>query len=223
MTEGAERIDGPAGTPPGRGPGGSEVAGYSVVADVGQALVARLEGGLEDTFQSKSVDVALASPDIGSTDQPRVTLYLYRVEEHGHLRNAEPEATDHRRVADPPLALDLRYLLTAHSADSDGGSTDETARSREQHRMLGRAMQVLAADGVLAGAAVGGDEAYVTLDTQRPDQAVSVWNTFDNQPYQPSVTYLVGPVAIDPIDDEAVGRVTDRDVEEYVPAGETDG
>jgi hypothetical protein len=67
----------------------------------------------------------------------RVNLFLYQTQINGAWRNADmPRQIKPNETGQPPLALDLFYLLTAYERD-DGDSTVIA------HRLLGRAMRVL--------------------------------------------------------------------------------
>jgi hypothetical protein len=77
-----------------------------------------------------------------STTPARLTVFLFEVAEDASARNkprTRTPATPNVSIAKPPMALVLRYLVTAWGGD----------RATE-HRLLGRAMQVLY-DGALIG------------------------------------------------------------------------
>src|SRR4051812_24769100 len=62
--------------------------------------------------------------------EPRVNLFLHRVDEHPHLRNADqrlaPGTAD--RLLSPPMSLILRYFMTAHAKPHDQvGDADSQA------------------------------------------------------------------------------------------------
>lgn len=192
------------------------MAGYSAIADAGEAIVELLRDRMREFIDSD--DVALASPDDrGVNDDARLTVYLYRVTENDHLLNTGRQPVGHDRVKQPPLALDLYYLLTAHPS---GGNSDETAKTREQHAVLGRALQVMRENPVLRGSDLRGsltdeDElriSRVSMNGQSMDELVSLWNTFGETSFQPSVSYLVSPVLIETTDEEPVRRVVERRV-----------
>lgn len=111
---------------------------------------------------------------------------------------------------DAPLALDCRYLLTAYPS---AGTGNETTKRADQHRVLGRAMQVLR-----DGAVVHEGDLSGTLSTplrvspvaESMDEILNIWGTFDERPYQPSVAYLVTPVEINPAEDRSVDPVLER-------------
>lgn len=193
------------------------MAEYAAIGDVGQTLVALLQDRMADLIDRD--EVALASPDaVGQGNDWRLTLYLYRVAENGHLKNAEP----HGRPPDPtttpgdPLVLDLHYLLTAHPSKS---GSDGTAKTTEQHSVLGRAMQVLQDHAILRGSDLKGslgDEAlHLSIQPESMDAVMNMWSTFPEEPFRPSVSYLVTPVVIDSRREQPVQRVVERRLEEY--------
>ena len=188
------------------------MAENSAIADVGESLI----GLLREHLGRPRNEVALASPEsVGDGDRLRLTLYLYRVAQNADLKNARRSVAEDD-FRDPPLALDLYYLLTAHPA---GGGDDPTGRSMDQHQVLGHAMQVFHDHAVLRGSAL--DESLATRDeevriTMNPtdqgsfDQLLSMWGTFQDRPYQPSVSYLVSPVLIESTETRPAGRVLER-------------
>ena len=54
------------------------------------------------------------------------------------------------------------------------------------------------------------------------DTVVNVWNTFEGEPYRPSVSYLATPVTIEPREPSGGERVTDATFEEYLRTGVDD-
>jgi hypothetical protein len=192
------------------------VATHTAIADVGETLVELLRTHMDDLLLNRE-DVALVSPaNAGSASGSRLTLYLYRVAPNSHLRNAERQEQTPDRERPPPLALDLYYLLTAHQST---GGTNDTAETTEQHRVLGRAMQVIQDNALLrgsdlVGSLAGGPDLAVTMADQSLEETVSVWNTFGEEPYEPSVAYLVTPVLIDSAREETTQRVVER-TEQY--------
>jgi hypothetical protein len=90
----------------------------------------------------------LTPPDQPMLEDPRVTLFLYRVNENGALKNQEiPGQGTAGAYGYPPLALNLHYLVTAsgnrlvRQGGNGGGAPlyDETLA----HFLLGSAMRVL--------------------------------------------------------------------------------
>jgi uncharacterized protein DUF4255 len=84
-----------------------------------------LDNGLIDAVQAVGVPVKVTvkAPDLIVLDDPQFTpqlnLFLYRVSTNPGWRNAELPSRDSggRRMTNPPLALDLHYLLTAYGRE----------------------------------------------------------------------------------------------------------
>lgn len=116
------------------------IAGVTVVL---QRLLDGLQGELASAL-GVGVDVVSLPPEHvpqGQNDGPRLNLFLYRVAQNAALRNASLPSLDARgrsRIAHPPLALDLHYLLTAY------GSAE-----LQTEILLGYAMQRLHENAVL--------------------------------------------------------------------------
>lgn len=188
---------------------------YTAIADVSAALVALLRDRLQargDTFGVDPSAVQLVSPAAVSAEgDTRLGLYLYGVAENPSLTNADRSRVDSECYRGPPLALDLEYLLTAYPAQR---GTDETARSLDQQRMLGLAMQVFHDAGRLDAEALPSsvDNAVapqLSMASAGPER--SLWHTFQGTPYRPSVAYQVGPVLVASTREERVPQVTERE------------
>jgi hypothetical protein len=84
-----------------------------------------LDNGLIDAVPAlgSPVKVSAKAPDLikldNPTDGPQINLFLYRVSHNPGWRNADLPSRDTagHRVASPPLALDLHYLLTAYGKE----------------------------------------------------------------------------------------------------------
>lgn len=198
----------------------------AAIADVGETLVTMLRDRMDDLVGRDEIALAAPSTVENGTDA-RLTLYLYRIEETADLKNERRQSVNGTTLRDPPLALDLYYLLTAHPST---GGTDETERSQEQHAVLGRAMQVIADNGIIRGSDLRGslstepqEEVRIAVEpTDAPslDTMVSLWGTFPDQPFQPSVSYLVSPVRIASERERPAGRVVEKEDRYYGGVGD---
>src|SRR5207249_1001588 len=74
-----------------------------------------------------------------------VSLFLYRVVENADLKNRPPMRVVPNRTRQPPLALNLYYLLTPLKKNN-----------KEAHLLLGRIMQEIADNSILRGSALSG-------------------------------------------------------------------
>lgn len=194
------------------------MGGYGAIEDVGRTLVELLRGQMGTDLIDQDREIALSPPDAtGHGDGARLTLYLYRVSENGHLKNERRPEIDVDRYRGMPLALDLYYLLTAHPSNGGG---DGMERTEEQHRVLGRAMQVFYDNSIIRGSDLMGSlgeqaDLQVSIYPQAMDEVMSIWSTFDETPFQPSVAYLVTPVLIESTAEEDVSRIVERRLEGY--------
>jgi hypothetical protein len=120
------------------------------------AVTAVLKNLLDNALIDRSVSAAVGGtitvsalpPDrieVGDEEQPRLNLFLYQVTPNPALRNLDLPSRDirGRRTSNPPLALDLYYLLTAYSA-----------LDFETEILLGYAMQMLHETPVLTREAI---------------------------------------------------------------------
>jgi len=129
-----------------------------------------------------------------STTPARMTIFLFEVVEDATLRNRPPNRTvisPDLAVSRPPIPLILRYLLTPWSGDR---LTD--------HRIMGRALQVLYDGAILSGpqlqgGLVGTSEAIkLKLAPLTLEEQTRVWHAVQ-RPYRLSVTYDARVINID--------------------------
>ena len=112
------------------------------------AVTATLRKLIEDGVKSElpGVTVTAQSPDKANTTLNLVNLFLYQTSINGSLRNSDmPRQVSKGETAQPPLPLNLFYLVTAYGKDDD-------VLSPFSHRLLGRAMSVLHDHPVLSSA-----------------------------------------------------------------------
>lgn len=146
------------------------------------------------------------------TSPPLLTLFLYEVCEDPSLRNRgrvrELTATGVRQFK-PPMALVLRYLVTAWGGD----------RVTEQ-RMLGRVLHALYDDSILSGPVLTGslaglDEAlHVTLVPLTLEERTRVWWAVQ-KPYRLSLNY---EIRIAHLDSESFTEATAVTRREFTPS-----
>jgi hypothetical protein len=201
------------------------MATYAAIADASETLIELLRDRMTDRSDVVSIDrseIALVSPDdVGADSEVRLSVFLYDVTENGVLKNQEPPNVESGVRRDPPLALDLRYLLTAFPSQSGG---DETANTLDQQRILGLAMQVLYDNAILGPdelpSTLAETDVKITLEEESLGAFTDVWNTFRDAALQPSVTYQVSPIMIDGTAEDHFERVTEKTSEYNTPGGE---
>lgn len=194
------------------------MASHTAIADVGDTLVTLLRDRMGAPIDDE--DIALASPgDEGVGQDLRLTVYLYDVRQNEHLSNDRPRPEPTGRASGASLVLDLHYLLTALPKEG-GSATKQTAQTRDQHEVLGRAMQVLADNRIVREPDLDenlGREDVIQLTFASTDrrELLDVWGTFSETPYQPSVPFVVSPVVIDAAREGEPPRVLEADFDAY--------
>ncbi|MFC5468667.1 DUF4255 domain-containing protein [Cohnella suwonensis] len=173
--------------------GGAHIGGYTVIADVGSSLLKLLREQLSPDPVPRPDLIGMASPvDKGDLV---LSLYLCSIRENGEARRNELQPQG-GILRFPPLAVDLQYLLTAHS------TADLHTRTLDEHRVLGKAMQVLYDNSVLRGSYLEGslaennEELRITSESYSTEQLTQLWQFGDN-PYKLSLVYRVGPVLLE--------------------------
>jgi hypothetical protein len=200
------------------------VSNALAIAGVTAVLKDLLDDGLIDhrvtDAMGQGVTVSALAPDaiqLSVDAQPRLNLFMHQATPNAAWRNAALPSRDGsgRRVANPPLALDLHYLVTAY------GSADLQAEV-----LLGYAMQLLHETPVLPREAirtalnppdpVNGsllpsvyralhasaladqvEQIKVTPEAMNTEELSKLWTALQAH-YRPTATYLVTVVLIEP-------------------------
>lgn len=126
----------------------------------------------------------------------QVNLFLYHTQTNAAWRNIDLSPG----TAQPPLALNLYYLLSAYGQNDD----DPDPYS---HRLLGEAMRLLHVQPVLDPAAIQGalegnnlhlqaERVRITLQPLSLEEMTKLWSACQTQ-YRLSVAYEVSVVLID--------------------------
>ncbi len=182
-----------------------------------QTAIAGVSRSLRTLLRDRMVvtpEVTFAPPDVTvPADGPRVNIYLLHVIESAELKNqpildtAPPGAYGH-----PPLSLNLRYLITTHSASEAQQDSDLNAQT-----LLGDAMRVLhdfgnqiaslaiinpvagpVGDPVLDASLLNEFERIrLTLQPAPLDELTRVWSAFGEANFRRSVIYEVSVVQIE--------------------------
>lgn len=192
---------------------------YAVIAETSETLIELLRERIRGRADAIDVDrnrITLASPnEIADDSDVRLSLYLYSISKND-VMNTEPRRYDEEAesVSDPPLALDLHYLVTAYPAGSNGDLTTEAV---DQQRLMGLAVQTLNDNGIVDGAEFGGrrfdTDVSITLQTDTTEEAMDIWfNAVGEKPYYLSVAYSVSPVLVDSRAEEEIPPVDERDL-----------
>lgn len=189
--------------------GGRCMASYTAISDVGLSLMNILQSNLVPEPIDNKEKIALCSPaDKGDL---KLTLYLYNIEEGGEYRKNEMIKLPNGNLKYPPNSFSLYYLMTAYS------SGDLKNRALDEHKILGRAIQVLNDNAILKGDLLLGNlkniDSEIRINTKNLtyDEMTRIWN-FHDVPYSLSIAFRVGPVEIDSNRVRIVKRVVESNI-----------
>jgi hypothetical protein len=175
------------------------MAGFTAIAAAGRSIERLLNLGFQEdppiegrttrAVLVRSVDFEEANlpTAIGS---PALSIFLYRVEFNKTMRAAWSSVGSQDGQAH--LALDLHYLLTPWAANAEF-----------EHRILGKAMQILESIPMLSGALLDASGDWAANETVQLllDEITTeaIMRTFDSLPtdYRLSVPYIARMVRID--------------------------
>lgn len=162
----------------------------TTIGKVTESLRNLLEGEM-----APATKVTLLSPGDSSGHNKRINLFLYRLLENPHLSNRDwlPKKGTVNQLVNPPLALNLFYLMTPFAPiDAQTGLADA-------HGLLGEAMRVIYENPILpqlyleTGLQEG--EVKVTLLPLDLEQLSKIWTAL-NKDFRLSVAYEVSYVEV---------------------------
>jgi hypothetical protein len=117
---------------------------------------------------------------------PVVSLWLYRVTRNDDLINMPALRLPPRRLLPRPFPVNLHYLVTPLTKDP-----------LDSHRLLGRVLQIMQDNAILAGAlldpslvAGGVDQMHVHFEPHSLEELTRVWYAL-HEPYDLSCSYII--------------------------------
>jgi hypothetical protein len=186
---------------------------YRAIADIGETLIELLRDNMQDLIPRRQ-SIVMASPgEIETNDDVRLSLFLYQVLENVHLKNREMQIKDPTTLVYPPIVLDLYYMLTSYPS----GVQDISERTKEEHSILGRVIQIISDNAILTGSVLkgclarNGHDLHITLSPLSLDDMTKMWTTFPGKTFRSSICCLVTPVIIDTKREITVQRVVSKE------------
>ena len=185
------------------------MAGYGIISDVSEAIIRILRDGMVPDIIPGTEGIGMCHPSDKGDIQLGVCLYDVK-------RNPDIVATDRipvgaSKLRNPPLYVDLYYMITAYSM------SDIKFRTLEEAKILGRTMQLLQSHSVLKGDILGKSAGELTnapriefLDLEAEEKN-RIWN-IPEVPYKLSLFYKVYPVEIDSLTVSDISRVSTVDI-----------
>lgn len=189
------------------------MAGSGVISEVSQTLVGALDAAMASLFPAPAPRAELHTLQGQIQENPAtLAVLLYEVSEDPSTKNRPMQMIQNgvqRVKRKPPMTLILRYLIVPVAGD----------RQTEQ-QMLGRTMQLLYDNAVFAGTDLRGtaapdglvgsnDTLSVSLDPLNVDERSRIWFAIQ-QPYRLSVCYQVRVANVDPVLQDPVALVRNR-------------
>lgn len=200
---------------------------FGAIADAGETIVGLLRDRMADLVDEGRIE--LASPvDDDLKGNVRLTVFLYDVDGVPRPTDGQQPAPSGGTRSEEPLRLELKYLLTAHPGGGNGSAT-ASAKTVEEQRVLGRAMQVLGDNAIVeepdlhGSLGTGGETLRLSLLPEATDTVVNLWNTFQGEAFRPSAAYLATPIEIESRRETPSERVEEARFEGHVRVGESDG
>lgn len=176
------------------------MSNYTIIHDTSLELRRRIYNALDATpdadfgLSNDQSDITLSPPRDQMQGNPHLSLYLYRIDQDGHLRNQPwlPDQQTGQRF--PPLPLKLCYLITPLENDED-----------QNQLMLGRILQYFhdqpvldSLNGIPLDNSYGGNSAEmrVTFEALPMEELSQIWNALRTN-FRLSAAYSVRIVTVD--------------------------
>lgn len=179
---------------------------YTIIAEIDEYLLRLLADSLVPELLADKNGIGLCAPE--EHGDLTVGVYLYDIRENENLRLSGMVNSGVDIQSFPPTYLSLYYMITvwAHS--------DVRYRAVQEHRFLGRILQVLKDQNLWEASWFGMEDApnirvdYLDLT---PEEKAKIWN-HPSAPYRTSLFFCVGPVRLDSHKVRRVGRVTSAEI-----------
>lgn len=176
---------------------------YTVIAEAGDALVRLLRKELAPDILPNADAIGLATPaDRGDLV---VCIHLYDVSESEDFRMSGMVSDGVKRQKFPPVYLSLSYLITVFSA------SDVKFRAGEEHRILGKIIQVLRDYPILNPETMefgtGREGVRIEMRKLETEEKLKIWN-FPNLAARASLFYKIGPVPLESAKTKEIQRVS---------------
>lgn len=164
---------------------------FTILRDVSESLRAFLRQNIPELSEEDSI-IFDSPAELKTANTTKLSFFLYHIVENSYLRNAEQEFTESNQMKNPPLIIDLFYLITPFA------QTRET-----EYIILERIMRLFHDVCVLKGPmlqgsleASGNHEIRIVSNPIPLEELNRLWERFHDKPFKLSVSYLLSPVRI---------------------------
>ncbi|MFD1565522.1 DUF4255 domain-containing protein [Haloarchaeobius amylolyticus] len=190
---------------------------YSAIADVSNVLIELIKANAGERSPIDSNRVEVASPaDIDSLSSVDIALYPYQIETDTAMGSGSRTISGTARQ-DRPLALSVRYLVTAYAVD-DGGEDDDEGQTNplKRQQLLGAVLQLFHDNSRIEPADAPGpllqeQPLSISIVDEPVEELLSLWSQFSGVTHQPSATIEVSPVVIQSLNEAEFTRVEEHE------------
>lgn len=191
---------------------------YSAIADVSNVLIELIKANADERSPIDSNRVEVASPaDIDSLSSVDLTLYPYQIETDTAMGSGSRTISGTARQ-DRPLALSVRYLVTAYALDDGGENDDDEGQTNpfKRQQLLGAALQLFHDNSRIEPADTPApllqeQPLSISIVDEPVEELLSLWSQFSSVTHQPSATIEVSPVVIQSLNESEFTRVEDHE------------
>lgn len=170
------------------------MAKYTVIADVGKAMVDMLKDKIVPEPVAKPENIGICDPkDRGAYV---VGVHAYDISENGDLRRVEPIVLPDGNLQNPPSSYKISFMVSISS------KAEAANKALDEQRIMGRIIQVFNDNPIIPtkylseALRVSGEDFYIRMLPLELDEKVKIWSMY-SEPYKLSVFYSVDPVLID--------------------------
>lgn len=189
---------------------------YSAIADVSNVLIELIAATADERSPIDSSRVELASPaDIDSRSSVDIALYPYHIETDAAMGSGSHPTSGTRRQ-DRPLALSIRYLVTAYAVGDGSGDDEGTTNPFKRQQRLGAVLQLFHDNSRIEPADAPGpllqeQPLSISIVDESVDVRLSLWSQFADVTHHPSATIEVSPVIIQSLNEAEFTRVEEHE------------
>ncbi|TMT85338.1 DUF4255 domain-containing protein [Haloterrigena sp. H1] len=189
---------------------------YSAIADVSNVLIELVRANADERSPIDSNRVEAASPaDVDSLSSVDITLYPYQLETDTAMGSGSRTISGTARQ-DRPLALSVRYLVTAYAVD-DGEDDEGQTNPLKRQQLLGAALQLFHDNSRIEPADAPGpllqeQPLSISIVDEPVEELLSLWSQFSGVTHQPSATIEVSPVVIQSLNEAEFTRVEEHEM-----------
>lgn len=170
------------------------MAKYTVLADVGKAIIDMLKDQIVPEPLTKADAIGICDPkERGSFI---VGIHPYDIKEVKEMKMSAPVPLTNGQFRNPPMAFNLNYMISVVS------KSEPATKGIDEARIMGKIVQVFMDNPTIPdrylseSLRLSGARIDISMLQMELEEKVKVWTMF-SEPYKLSIFYQVGPVYLD--------------------------